>query len=69
MHHLHPILQRQQIDYTIFVVEQAGQVSDGSEWGSEWASVYSIGKQVSCDSELYKSDALVKTMKSGQVNK
>ncbi|XP_045138670.1 beta-1,4-N-acetylgalactosaminyltransferase bre-4-like isoform X2 [Portunus trituberculatus] len=24
LHHLHPILQRQQVDYTIFVVEQAG---------------------------------------------
>lgn len=25
LHHLHPILQRQQVDYTIFVVEQAGK--------------------------------------------
>ena len=25
LHHLHPILQRQQVDYTIFVVEQAGE--------------------------------------------
>lgn len=25
IHHLHPILQRQQIDYAIYVVEQAGK--------------------------------------------
>lgn len=36
LHHLHPILQRQQVDYTIFVVEQAGKLLKCSGKDSGW---------------------------------